>query len=430
MSSFSKQVEEYIQTEESDLDKLKEQLNNLDKLLESKDNYETLGKMLSKNNYEALLEKKEEVSVFWRKIDLQIIYNKRQDIQEYNFRGYYFPKTIESSFLALRDEDNKIVFDKGVAFHKAHFLKEIKFNEFIFTKKVSFNDTHFYDRVELSHCRFEGETYLRKTIFDKEVDFNSSRFEKVTFDNIVFPSDPKDKIKMDRVTLVDAIWSEFNSPLDVQQIEAKRETLASFKKTNADRGNYIDSNLFFVQESEVYLAESWQNLKKSSWRKKPSLLADWISFRIAKFTSNYGQSWMKPLKHLFVLFILSIFMLTPNKDYFATVLTPIYALRESDTTIKVEDLNKYYLEKGYYKNNYYLTYYGEFQEQTNKVLKNNLPVKIAFFFSCLTPNIFADEQLFVTIEGWTSFFKILLSIFMWYFLGAFIFALKNRTKRV
>jgi hypothetical protein len=396
--------------------------------------------------------------------------------------------------LALRDEDNKIVFDIGVAFHKAHFMGQVKFDEFIFMKKVSFNDTHFYEKTELTHCRFEGETYLRKTIFDKEVDFNSSRFEDVTLDEITFPVD--DKIRMKRVTLEKIIWTNFiNEDDDVSKIDSERETFARLKHANSERGNFIDSNLFFIEESNRRFKESKYKflckngksflcylpqitllsalilfvislfvflIKPFQWDfssfyislpiaivvvfliyynnediedmqcpncslKKLKFVGDIISFLIAKYTTNFGQSWIVPLLMFVGLFLYMPTVFQPNIDFVSSETTPFFLLDENLSKKEPIDSN---ISVAFYNKNYYSEYVFDFQKESKFYLKDDYTTKLMFVYSSLAPTLMSSSHWFSTMKEETFRKKAMLTMFFWYFLGAFIYALKNRTRRV
>ena len=214
------------------------------------------------------------------------------------------------------------------------------------------------------------------------MDFNSSRFEDVTLDEITFPVD--DKIRMKRVTLEKIIWTNFiNEDDDVSKIDSERETFARLKHANSERGNFIDSNLFFIEESNRRFKESKYKflckngksflcylpqitllsalilfvislfvflIKPFQWDfsifyisipitivvvfliyynnediedmqcpncslKKLKFVGDIISFLIAKYTTNFGQSWIVPLLMFVGLFLYKPTVFQPNIDF-------------------------------------------------------------------------------------------------------------------
>lgn len=382
---------------------------------------------------------------FWRYVDLKILHESITGSLEYKFMFYVFPGFIESSFLALFDENKVINTDKDMIFTLAHFMGKVNFKKAVFNHKVNFNLTRFYEKSAITNCFFKGEVYFRKTVFDNDIDFSATRFDDISLNDIQFPKHKLYKIKMERVTLEKAIWTEFNNPKNINQIEAGRETFSRFKQANAEIGNFIDSNLFFARESEVYRLESWKNFRgkgqENDNSRQWSALPDAFSFAIAKWTSSYGQSWIKPLIWLVVFGVLASFIFIPNLHYVATPNTPFFAVEDKKENKMISSLySKSFLSKddvnktifGQYVNkNYYDSYNFDFQDDSKMKLKDNLWIRFSFYLSCVVPTFLPVEQQYIvkSENPWIYLLRLGLNIVMWYLLAAFGFAIKNRTRR-
>lgn len=402
--------------------------------------------------------------IFWRYIDLVILEADLKSNKVYSFMNFRFPNFIGSSFVALFNEDNviKTQKEKELNFLFTHFIGEVSIKKAIFEGKVSFNLSTFHKKSAITQCRFEHEVFFRKTVFHNDIDFEASYFTNIKLNDIQFPKNRLYKIKMERLTLEKAIWTEFNNPKNINQIEANRETFSTFKQANAGIGNFIDSNLFFVRESEVYRKEAWKNFRGKGQERDSSyqwsVLPDVISFGLAKWTSNYGTSWIRPIIGLLILFVLSFIWFTPNENYFATPNTPSYAVdiketnktregyiakltnnfdykgkavvnERNETIIEAsatDSLQKKYFEEKYFENMNY-----DFQKENKIKLKGGYLTQWSFYLSCIVPTFLPIEQQYVikSENEWIYYARLLYSIFMWYFITAFGFAIQNRTRR-
>jgi len=437
IKDFNKIITKYIELDKYPEEKLCEVLKNEIKVLRL---YFTVENIDFADRLEQLKD-----YIVWRIIDLKILYvqltdkSQEHNTVKYNFDGISFPKFDKCSFFLLRNSNNIIIFDREVTFLRAKFKGEVVFINTIFKKKVSFNIAHFYETVIFKSCRFEDVSYFRKTYFDKATDFEASFFENVALDAITFPE--KDNIKMVRTSFENVIWSDFINANDVFKIESERETFARLKQANSERGNFIDSNLFFVEESNIYLKNSIRklfcihnkenenpNLKCPKWYKKIGFLGDVFSFGIAKYTSKFGTNWFMPLGWFILLFIVGVYVFEPNKDFIATPGTPKFLLLKDDTKKTEEKISNVDLE--YYKKNYYDGYNFEFQEDSEYKLKNSFATKSMYVFGSLAPTVISSNQWFSTVTKDRFAFRAVLTILFWYFLGAFMYALKNRTRRV
>ncbi len=446
---FKQKIEEYLSEsfleEEMDddekYDATRKELQRIEELLKRSNNIDILNKELQR----FVKELKSSVynsapSRFWRMIDLQIIHDRFRNIDEYNFAEYTFPAFNDRSFIAVHNDKRHMVFSKPVIFLKTKFYGEVSFQKALFEQKVSFNIAYFYEKVKIRSCRFLGETYFRKTYFFNEADFEASHFKNVALDGITFPED--NKIKMVRTTFENVIWSNFINPNDVLKIESERETFARLKQANSERGNFIDSNLFFVEESNIYLKNIKEKLfcipkkdrtkedpnkKCPKWIKKFGFLGDYISFGIAKITSNFGKSWFIPLAWFWALFVIALFVFAPNRDFIATPATPKFLMQKDTNKTDASEIPD--IETAYFQKNYYDGYNFEFQDDSEMRLKDTLATRSMYVFGSLAPTVLASNQWFSTIRQDRFMMRAVLTILFWYFLGAFLYALKNRTKR-
>ncbi len=254
-------------------------------------------------------------------------------------------------------------------------------------------------------------------------------------------------IHMERVTMKEMIWSDFTTAHDVQRIDTNRETLARLKESNNNKGNFIDANLFFAAESNGYITKTWKKFvtfptlgdAKEDCNNKPpktifgrlSLLPDIISFVFAKYTSNYGTSWVIPLIWMLLTVIGFSSTFEMNKDFTAIKTTPSFLLcstsmGECEPNIKLEKKNEQ-------TDKVHFDYYNhEFDSEYRYILNTNLPitVSVAYLVNSAYSTFFAKEKWFVTKADKKKFLlKIGVSILLLYLLGAFVFAIKNRTRR-
>jgi len=415
---------------------------------------------------------------FWRLIDILIIYTdtliNQHNIDNYNFKYLVFEEFNNTSFATLRQVDNKVTFENITIFHNAQFKKGANFDNCTFKKKVGFNASIFEEDSSFKHSRLEGEAYFRETNFKKNVDFGSCRFNDTTFEDIIFPVSKKDKIKILKVTVEKFIWTGFATYLQVEQIEANRETFARLKKVNADNGNFIDSNIFYIKEANTYLGEVSSKLGKSlkfwtnenkqpfKFRKFIALVQDWLSFGIAKWTSNYGINWLLPLVYIVIIIAIHFYSFKPNEDYKATQNTAMFVLENNNSKLNINEFKKTFcinktsssnnlylfnfnkiryenndsciymtnsVEDMYFAKNIYKDFQGEFQDKTDKILKTGVTTSLMFSASCLIPPMFSESSMFVTLNESAYFWKMISMIVLWYLIGAFGFALKNKTKR-
>lgn len=384
------------------------------------------------------LTKAEAINQYWQVINLKIFIHKVNDHQEYNFFQYSFPSFTEKSFDILKTD--KVVFDKEVIFLMSNFYGKTLFNKNIFEKKVSFNLAKFHKEAQIKSSRFKGETYFRKTYFFDKTDFEASNFKNVSLDGVTFPKD--DVISMDRTSFEQVIWSDFVNSVDVKKIDASRETLARLKQANSERGNYIDSNLFFAAESDKYLQDKWNKLtcrrldvnEEDPNKKCPANIfkrlthfPDFISFLIAKVTNNYGTNWILPLFWIGLILGFISFYFEPNKDFATTANTPKFLLVEDKQKIDISKIKN--IEDEYYKTRYYDLYSYEFQTGTKQKLKDDLYVSFLYLINSSAPSFLTTNQWFVSLSGDKLALKTFISILLVYLTGAFIFALKNRTSR-
>lgn len=392
---------------------------------------------------EKISDSSSKINQYWQVIDLKLFVHLVNEHQEYVFTEYSFPSFTEKSFGILKTD--KVVFDKEVIFLKANFFGNVKFNKNVFEKKVSFNLAKFHMNTQIKSSRFLGETYFRKTYFLKKIDFEASFFKSVALDGVTFPKN--DVISMDRTSFEQVIWSDFINSGDVKKIDASRETLARLKQANSERGNYIDSNLFFAAESNSYLKSHmkkfWNGFKKNLLRlevkddpnnkvpetiyKTLSVIPDIIPFAAARLTNNFGTSWTLPLIWITLILSFISFNFEPNKDFSSTVNTPIFLLTDNKKKTDVDKLQN--IQNEYYKIKYYDTYSYEFQESTNQKLKDNLYVSFLYLVNSSAPSFLTTNQWFVSLSGDKLALKTAISILLVYLTGAFIFALKNRTSR-
>ena len=436
---FQDLIDSYIKSDSEDINVLKNRLKRISKFAKREHLNNVLERRINTFKKDAKKNKIDK-NKFWRSLDLQIIYDKSSDTQEYNFSEYNFPEFNNSSFLAFFDDKNNIHSDKPLIFLKSKFYGKVKLKKAVFEKKVSFNLAIFYETVEIKSCRFLKETYFRKTYFIQDADFEASRFENVTLDSITFPKNGK--IKMVRTTFEHVIWSNFINPTDILKIESERETFSRLKQANSERGNFIDSNLFFVEESNIYLRDVMHKLfcipksniedenpnkKCPSWLKKFGFIGDFISFGIAKITSNFGKSWILPLIWFVTIFAIALFIFTPNKDFVATPSTPKFLTMLDKNKTKSSKI--YNISDAYYRKNYYSGYDFEFQGDSAYKLKDTFATRSMYVFGSLAPTVLSSNHWFNTITRDRFIYRAILTILFWYFIGAFLYALKNRTKR-
>ena len=230
---------------------------------------------------------------------------------------------------------------------------------------------------------------------------------------------------------------EHNKETLQKTLDSLSSSYSQLKDNFKDTDFQISGDFFYSQRYTEILANS----KKS--------FNDWMMYNFHQFTNGFGESYMKPLIWFVLVIVSFAFPFTLNKDYISTSATPLFLIKDANTS----NLNSilYIYDKNNTKNSFFnnLTvvnyeqnnsilygydnrYNYHIQEQFVLELDENQSTKINLihsFSNMIYP--FAPEQKrwFQNISEKAVFYSLLESILLWYFAIAFILALWHRIKR-
>lgn len=161
--------------------------------------------------------------------------------------------------------------------------------------------------------------------------------------------------------------------------------------------------------------------------------------------NGFGERFIRPLIWLIIIIAIGVLTLTPNTDFIATKSTPLYLLQDYNMTNNSMDIKKINITTLYtvelnkmqrlfaqvQKNNNSYSIVIPLLKDSSSIKNNNLfENRILFvssrFISIVTP---ANKSWYTPKGRWGYTMSSFLSIISWFFIGAFILALRNRVRR-
>lgn len=133
--------------------------------------------------------------------------------------------------------------------------------------------------------------------------FNNFRIKEGIFQDLDIKN-----IENNATIFLDDIKKFFYKNVTVKK--ADREYFRFIKKIFTEKDDFINMNEMYKQEMDSYYKELLQNLKKR--KNRVSTIQNFIVAGFAKFTSNFGESWFRPL---ILLIITSFFNVLCTNDY-------------------------------------------------------------------------------------------------------------------
>jgi len=178
----------------------------------------------------------------------------------------------------------------------------------------------------------------------------------------------------------------------------------------------------------------------------------WYLLNIHHWVNGFGERWLRPVMWIFLTVTLFMFMSTPNKDYISTPSTPIFLLQGYNQQTGKLDLNEsnashhflnianttYMDTTNSYttkpKENVIFAYDNIFDYHYTKqmipMIRNDINSRFLYSISHFVLPFMSDQKRwFQTTNGKSLFLSTIETIFLWFFFGAFVLAIKNRIKR-
>ena len=149
------------------------------------------------------------------------------------------------------EEDSKVLFEN------------LKIENFIYRK--SYQESKFFDMNDIEVLK----QFRIFKVFLKNTQFNNLNIENTN------------TIKLSHISFEDTIFNNVKWG-NISRIKASRDIFRQLKFVNDSQGNFIEANSFYSEEMRRYEKE-----KKS--------FSDEVIFKLNKYLSNFGQSWLKPL---------------------------------------------------------------------------------------------------------------------------------------
>jgi len=232
---------------------------------------------------------------------------------------------------------------------------------------------------------------------------------------------------------------EHNKETLQKTLDSLSSSYSQLKDNFKDRDFQVSGDFFYAQRYTEILANSKRSFN------------DLMMYNIHQFTNGFGESYMKPL----IWFVLTIvvfsfpFLFTPNKDYISTYSTPLFLIKDANTSnlnsiLYIKDKNN---TKNSFFNNLTIVNYEQnnsilygydnrynyhIQEQYVLELDENQSTKIRLihsFSNMIYPFTPEQKKWFQNISYHAVFYSLIESILLWYFAIAFILALWHRIKR-
>lgn len=292
------------------------------------------------------------VPLFWKKIRLLNISAK----DFFMFIDIIFPPfPIKHLFLSKGFQNSDYILEEDYLFWEAGQTKN--FGNFAQFKNCTFYNFYFHyiksKTINFSNCTIEKTLNLNSLyieniyIWDSEeinnlkiatnhldtLELKNSNIEKLEIKNIQTNS-----ISLISLNIQTIIFNNFRikegifQDLDIKNIEnnatiflddikkffyqnvtvkkADREYFRFLKKIFTEKDDFINMNEMYKQEMDSYYKELLLNLKKR--KNRVSTIQNFIVAGFAKFTSNFGESWFRPL---ILLIITSFFNVLCTNDY-------------------------------------------------------------------------------------------------------------------
>jgi len=268
-------------------------------------------------------------TIFHDCIFKKYIYSSNHEVNKKVFHSCTFNKNLEFSGVIFKAS----IFEGRNTFKDSNLkLFECTFNEKFILNRVNLN--HFRASDCLFNNKFEFKDndirkfQLENTNFKKLVDTFNTNFKNfsiircifddfVAFENCMFGGHNTTLFRYATfLSFVNFRKTTFHTGLDIKNINLKEspnflETKVAFKGTPRETfriikhsfekiGNNIEANTFFVKEMEKY--------KEELYKDKKSKKSDKIILFLNDEISNFGQSYIKPIKWIILTAILFMFV--------------------------------------------------------------------------------------------------------------------------
>jgi uncharacterized protein YjbI with pentapeptide repeats len=212
---------------------------------------------------------------------------------------------------------NSAVFAVTSNFSYATFSRDVLFSDAIFTESTFFDYATFSRYAEFESTAFSGLTYFRSAKFVGEISFTSSTFAKnVTFSNAEFAANTFFSRAHFEAEVPDFRGAKMHEATELHGVNWPR---APQNKYEARTQVYAYERL--KQEMErLKKHEDEQSFFRKELRARRGLVSRWSGAWLLNYAyevcSNYGQSILRPMLWLLVLFAIggAVFVVFPVLD--------------------------------------------------------------------------------------------------------------------
>lgn len=230
---------------------------------------------------------------------------------------------------------------------------------------------------------------------------------------------------------------------NTEQLKKTLDSLSSsysqLKENFTETDFQVSGDFFYSQRYTEILAHHKRNY------------FDLLIYNVHQFTNGFGESYIKPFIWFVLTLVLFVFPCTPNQDYVSTSATPLFLIKDANTSDKSTTL-LYIKDKNETKNSFYnnLTVFNydesnksnlygydnrynyHIQKQYILALDENKSSQIKLmhsFSNIIYPFTPEQKRWFQNVSDRAVYFSLIESILLWYFGIAFVLALWHRIKR-
>lgn len=186
---------------------------------------------------------------------------------------------------------------------------------------------------------------------------------------------------------------------------------------------------------------------------KDGKILQWVLLNTHHWINGFGERWLRPILWSGLSILIFMFLNTPNKDYISTPSTPVFLLQGYNQNIGKLDLNESnisdnpnilhhflnianttYLNGSESKEKIIFAYDNvydyHYTKQMIPMIRDDLNSRFLYSLSHFAlPFMSNQKRWFQTTNSTSLYLSTIETIFLWFFFGAFVLAIKNRIKR-
>lgn len=186
---------------------------------------------------------------------------------------------------------------------------------------------------------------------------------------------------------------------------------------------------------------------------KDGKILQWVLLNIHHWINGFGERWLRPLLWIVLTVAIFTFISTPNKDYISTPSTPVFLFQGYNPNTKKLDLNESNISENANASHHFLNianttylngteskekiifaydniYDYHYTKQMIPMIRDDLNSRFLYSLSHFALPFMSDQKRwFQTTNNTSLYLSTIETIFLWFFFGAFVLAIKNRIKR-